>query len=144
MTNDMNTTVKLLGEVFPWLAPSVHFSSERCDIGHANRSPPNPCGDKALPPHPDAATKKLIQKYNHLDIEVHNTLTSLCVKAFAYHIPCRFTLSLITNRNSDCTPNVILRRTSLDILTRPSVVHQPTDQPVNKLIKLPTTNEPIS
>merc|ERR1712032_15494 len=69
--NDMTMTVKLLGEVFPWLAPSVHFSDEKCDIGHANRSPPNPCGDKALPPHPDAATKKLIQKYNHLDIELY-------------------------------------------------------------------------
>merc|ERR1712032_1279963 len=71
LTNDLNTTVKLIGEVFPWLAHSVDFSDDKCTIGHANKSPPNPCGEKALPPQPDAYTRKLIEKYNHLDVEIH-------------------------------------------------------------------------
>ena len=63
-------TVQLVGEVFPWLAHSVNFSETECSISHLNQSPENPCAAEDLPPHPDDHTRKLIEKYNHLDIEV--------------------------------------------------------------------------
>lgn len=71
MTHDMNTTTKVLGEVFPWLAHSVSFSDEKCSIEHRNQSPSNPCGAESLPPQPDAYSRKIIEKYNQLDIAVY-------------------------------------------------------------------------
>jgi hypothetical protein len=72
LTENMNATAAMVGTVFPWMNETVSWSSDTCPMPHANSSPQNNrCGPDGthwdLPPHPDEATRKVIEAHNQLD-----------------------------------------------------------------------------
>jgi hypothetical protein len=76
ITEELQKTASVLGKVFPWMAPKIAGQSQTCRIGQDNASPKNnKCGPNKshwkLPPHPDEATRKVIEKHNKLDIKLY-------------------------------------------------------------------------
>jgi hypothetical protein len=76
LTEELNTTVKMAGMVFPWLNETVPDSELTCPLPHANSSPKNnACGPGHthwdLPPHPDEETRKVIEEHNQLDLRLY-------------------------------------------------------------------------
>lgn len=74
LTEDMNRTHRLIGHVFPWLAED--YQGSPCPMKHDNASPKNNhCapGNQHwdLPPHPDEATRRAIEKHNQLDMKLY-------------------------------------------------------------------------
>jgi len=77
LTEDMNSTRIMAGEVFPWLAETYEGSSTTCALTHANKSPQNNrCGPGGthmeLPSHPSEEEAELIRIHNELDMKVYH------------------------------------------------------------------------
>jgi hypothetical protein len=76
LTEDMESTAKIVGRVFPWLAESIPTSDATCPMPRRNTSPSNNgCGPNGshlpLPDHPDEETARLIEAHNQLDLQVY-------------------------------------------------------------------------
>jgi len=76
VTEQLDATWAMMGEVFPWLNVTVDGSGETCDLPHANKTPKNnKCGPNMshmeLPPEPDKETKEMILKHNQLDLQLY-------------------------------------------------------------------------
>lgn len=81
LTEDMKATEALLVNAFPWLAEHVEGSNTTCPLEHTNKAPTNNgcIKDKKmktvhhwyLPPHPDEATRKVIEEHNQLDLKLY-------------------------------------------------------------------------
>jgi hypothetical protein len=77
LTEDMETTAKIAGHAFPWLAERVESSNvTTCPMQRKNASPTNNgCGPDGshmpLPDHPDDETARLIEEHNQLDLQVY-------------------------------------------------------------------------
>lgn len=76
ITEQLNATAQMAGEVFPFMKSEVSWSEKKCDLPHANASPKNNrCGPENthwdLPPHPDEETRKAIEEHNQLDMKLY-------------------------------------------------------------------------
>eukprot|EP00980_Cylindrotheca_fusiformis_P015613 scaffold4481_cov121-Cylindrotheca_fusiformis.AAC.9 len=81
LTEDMKATEALLVNAFPWLAQQVEGSNTTCTMEHTNKAPTNNGCIKDrkakkvyhwyLPPHPDEATRKVIEEHNRLDLKLY-------------------------------------------------------------------------
>jgi hypothetical protein len=78
LTEELQATVQMLGQAFPWLAEHMKDSETSCFLPHANASPSNNrCGPGNthwdLPPHPDEETRQAIIEHNQLDMQLYET-----------------------------------------------------------------------
>jgi hypothetical protein len=76
LTEDMESTAKIVSHAFPWLAENVTYSNLSCPMPRSNTSPSNNgCGPGGthmpLPDHPDEETARLIEEHNQLDLQVY-------------------------------------------------------------------------
>ena len=76
LTEQMDATRKMLGQVFPWMNETLQGSNTACPLPHDNSSPKNNhCGPDFthwdLPKHPDEETKAAIIAHNQLDLKVY-------------------------------------------------------------------------
>jgi hypothetical protein len=76
LTEHLETTIEIAGQVFPWMKPQVAWSDKKCDLAHANSSPRNNgCGEGHthwdLPAHPDEETRAAIEAHNQLDLKLY-------------------------------------------------------------------------
>ena len=82
LTERLQDTNELLGQVFPWLALEIKGSDTICKLPHDNTTPENNhCikpmfkGDSSrhwdLPDHPDEETRKAIEAHNQLDLRLY-------------------------------------------------------------------------
>ena len=82
LTERLQETYELIGEVFPWMALKIEHSNNVCRLPHDNTSPknnyciPNEDSHKQgtnweLPAHPDEATRKAIEEHNRMDMRLY-------------------------------------------------------------------------
>ncbi len=76
LTEHLDTTIDIAGQVFPWMKPKVEWSTKECSIAHANSSPQNNrCGPDnshwTLPDQPDDETRAAIEAHNQLDLKLY-------------------------------------------------------------------------
>lgn len=76
LTEQLNTTLSLASQVWPFMKPSVDWSPRGCRLSHANSSPQNNgCGANHthwdLPSHPDEETRAAIERHNQLDLKLY-------------------------------------------------------------------------
>jgi hypothetical protein len=76
LTEQLNATVQMAGEVFPFMKTNVDWSEKKCELPHRNSSPKNNhCGPSNthwdLPAHPDEETRKAIEAHNQLDMKLY-------------------------------------------------------------------------
>jgi hypothetical protein len=77
LTEELDTTARMVGMVFPWLNKTVNSDSEtECPLPRSNVSPENNhCGPHdshmPLPDYPNEATVKLIEQHNQLDFFIY-------------------------------------------------------------------------
>lgn len=76
LTEQLDTTIEIAAQVFPWMKPQVDWSDRQCSLSHANQSPRNNgCGPNHshwdLPNHPDEKTRAAIEAHNQLDIKLY-------------------------------------------------------------------------
>ena len=77
LTEQLPTTIEMVGQVFPWMADDVDWSDKSCPLEHKNGSPTNNhCGPDGkshmeLPDHPDAETRKAIEAHNQKDVALY-------------------------------------------------------------------------
>lgn len=82
LTEDLEQSANLFGEIFPWFRAEVEWSGTTCSLSHENASPSNNhCGADGshwkLPPKPDKRTRRAIEKHNQLDIAVYKEAVKL-------------------------------------------------------------------
>jgi hypothetical protein len=84
LTEELDATRELLGEVFPWLGVTIEGSNTMCHLPHDNSSPKNnhcvrtqmddgkwTSSHWDLAAHPDEATRKAIEEHNQLDLKLY-------------------------------------------------------------------------
>ena len=77
LTEELNTTIEILGHVFPWFRTDVEWSERQCKLKHENASPQNNrCGSDGrshwdLPSLPDEETRQAIMAHNQLDLALY-------------------------------------------------------------------------
>jgi hypothetical protein len=76
LTEELQTSLRMMGQAFPWLAEHIQESATNCSLPHANASPSNNrCGPGNthwdLPPQPDEETRQAIIEHNQLDIKLY-------------------------------------------------------------------------
>jgi hypothetical protein len=77
LTEELDTTARMVGMVFPWLDQKINGSETECPLPRSNVSPENNhCGPDGkshmpLPDYPDEATVKLIEQHNQLDFHIY-------------------------------------------------------------------------
>lgn len=76
LTEQLNATITMASQVWPFMKPQVEWSKRGCRLSHANSSPKNNmCGENNthwdLPSHPDEETRAAIEKHNQQDLKLY-------------------------------------------------------------------------
>jgi hypothetical protein len=77
LTEELDTTVRMVGLVFPWLNQTIPGTDTECPLPRDNVTPENNhCGPDGqshlpLPAYPDEATVKLIEQHNQQDFHIY-------------------------------------------------------------------------